>query len=39
MQPKIYNLQITHNHPYSPSSTNSLLAAQNTGKNLEKSNG
>jgi hypothetical protein len=39
MQTKIYNLEIMHNHPYSPPSNNSLLASQNTGKNLEKSNG
>jgi len=39
MQTKTDNLEIMHNHPYSPPSKKSLLASQNIGKNLEKSNG
>jgi len=36
MQTKTDNLEIMHNHPYSPPSKNSLLASQNTGTDLEK---
>ena len=39
MQTKTVNFETMHNYHYFPPSKNSLLATQNTGKNLEKSNG